>query len=224
MNPGNDIVKELEELNSPLAHMPRVMPFQLPGDYFTTFAQQLEDAISYEDEPELNLPKELPFALPEGYFEGLAASIMDKVQEAPAFGVIQPAAFEVPSGYFQQLPQQIMTVVRAAEIEATIQQKTTKVIPFVPRKVVQWAAAACLIAAIGLGGYKIMNQPQPLSAEKQLAQLNKDDIRNYVAHHLDEFDTEMLAESSPVLSANPEKSIHKLNKEDIQEYLDEGGI
>lgn len=222
MNPGNDIVKELEELASPLAMMQRVTPFQVPEDYFTTLTNQINASLIYEEEPVLELPREIPYEAPQGYFEGLAASIMEKVSEEPAFGSIEAPSFEVPAGYFERLPQQILTAAKAAAQPSTVEQKPTRVVSFMPRKALQWAAAACLIAAVGFGGYKMINPEQPsLSAERQLAQLDKDLIKSYVAQHIDEFDTEMLAEHSPILNSTPEKNIHKLNKADIKEYLDE---
>lgn len=228
MNPGNEIVKELEELASPLANMPRTTPFTVPEEYFNTLNEALKEALTYEEEPTLTLPKETPFALPQGYFEGFAASLIDKVAEAPAFGEIAGAGFEVPAGYFEGLPQQILQAAKAADsiTSAAPQQKQAKVISFFPQKAIRWAAAAGLILAIGLGGYKMIgNSPQrAVSTEIQLAQLDKAVISSYVQQHIDEFDTEMLAEASPVLNQPAEKNIDQLKQADISKYLDDEGI
>ena len=235
MNPGLAIVKELEELGSPLATMPRVMPFQVPENYFTNITHTIIEAIAYEQEPQLSLPKEMPFEVPQGYFENFAATVLDQVAEVPSFETIAPPAFDVPAGYFQSLPLQMLAAAKAADeaegtvAEATpaaaIQPKPARVISFMPRRMLQWAVAASLIVAASVDGYKMINNNEPhLSAETQLAQLDKSLIKSYVAQHIDEFDTEMLMEGSPVLNQNPEKSINKLDKSAIQEYLDQGGI
>ncbi len=226
MNPGIEIVKELEELASPLALMPRTTPFAVPEGYFTTLTYRVTELSQYSEEQVPHLPVAMPYALPEGYFEGFAATLMDKVAEVPDFGSIEPAKFEVPAGYFEVLPQQILAAVKAADTQASDAPKIKqpRVIGFFPQKAARWAAAAGLILAVGFGGYQIFNQPQPISAERQLAQLDKSVISSYVQQHLDEFDTEMLAEGSPVLTQSPEKNINKLNEAAIQNYLDTEGI
>jgi hypothetical protein len=223
MNPGNEIVNELIAMDSPLASIPRVAPFVVPDNYFNKLTAKISEAVGFEEEPVLTLPKENPFTLPQGYFKSFTTSLMDKVTEVPSFGSIEAPQQDIPAGYFEQFPVQVLTVVKSADAP---QQETTRVISLVPRKVLQWAAAAALVVAAGLGGYKMMNSNagEKLSAERQLAQLDKEVIGSYVQHHIDEFDTEMLAEGSPVLDMTPEKNIKKLNKKDINEYLDAEGI
>lgn len=227
MNPGNEIVKELEELASPLAAMPRTSPFAVPNGYFNELTAAMVAGSVYSNESVPDLPKEMPFTLPEGYFAGFSASLMDRIAEEPSFGIIEPAAFNVPSGYFEALPAQMLQAAKAADgisAQAPVKQQP-KVISFLPQKALRWAAAALLLLAVGFGGYKMMNdQPQRLSVEKQLAQLDEKVISSYVQQHLDEFDTEMLSEGSPVLLQSPEKNIKKLDETDIRNYLEDGDI
>jgi hypothetical protein len=63
-----NIQKELEGLNSPLASMPKLQPFAVPEGYFQSLAEDLYAAAAHDDA----LPEtELPFKAPEGYLENL---------------------------------------------------------------------------------------------------------------------------------------------------------
>jgi hypothetical protein len=63
-----NIRKELEGLNSPLAGMPKQTPFAVPEGYFDNLVAELHAAASEE----CILPKvEAPFQAPDGYLEAL---------------------------------------------------------------------------------------------------------------------------------------------------------
>ena len=254
MNPGTDIVKELQELQSPLANMPRVMPFHVPEDYFASFS--VASIISDED-PVLNLPKTMPFAVPEGYFSSFSvdkimqdedpvlnlpktnpfevprgyfktfeANILDIV-ETPVIGKVAAPSFEAPAGYFNGFADRMLAAAKASDtVTQTIvtDKNETKVIDFKPQwKSIRWAAAAMLVLSIGVGSYLKFNpsNTQHLSASRQLAMLDKSLISGYIQQHIDEFDTDLLAENSAVLNQSPEKNIDKLKDQDIQQYLDD---
>lgn len=227
MTPANDLLKELEELASPLADMPKANPYALPPGYFETFGQSLADSLKYEDEPALSLPKTLPYSLPAGYFESFSSNVMEVIAEDPSFGKIDAAEFQVPEGYFQKFPQEMLALAKGNDglTNIPVAEKKGNIISFFPQKAIRWAAAAGLILALGFGGYKMMApESKPLSTELQLAQLDKKVITGYVQQHLDEFDTEMLAEANPVLNKSAQENIDNLKDSDISKYLDEEGI
>ena len=254
MNPGTDIVKELQELESPLANMPRVMPFQVPEDYFVSFSVEsimsdedpvlnlpktvpfavpegyfssisLEKVMKDED-PVLNLPKTTPFEVPQGYFESFEANIFDIV-ETPVIGKVAAPSFEAPAGYFNGFADRMLAAAKASDTVAqtvVTGKKETKVIDFKPQwKSIRWAAAVMLVLSIGVGSFLKFSpsNKQNLSASRQLAMLDKNLISGYIQQHIDEFDTELLAENSAVLNQTPEKNLDKLKDKDIQQYLED---
>lgn len=230
MNAVTDIVKELEEMGSPLAKMPRVTPFNIPDNYFSSFTATIQTIVS-ESDPVLDLPKTNPYSLPENYFETFAAGMLDKVAE-PVFAKTATPVFDVPAGYFEDFSSKMLAIAKAADQTESVapsltEKKQTRTIAFRPQKALRWAAAAILVLGIGFGSYKVINENQgvdpELTAEKQLAMLDKSTINSYVQQHIDEFDLELLAESSSLGEEKSEKTIRHLNKKDIQQYLNEAG-
>jgi len=231
MNAATDIVKELEEMGSPLAKLPRVMPFNIPEGYFSSFPEMVQ-SIAHESDPVLDLPKTMPYTLPAGYFETFSTNIIDKVTE-PVFAKTAAPAFEVPAGYFEGFAQNMLATAKAADIQAAPQVaevQQPKTIAFRPQwKAMRWAAAAILLLGIGIGSYKMadFNAATPAnpaaSAERQLAMLDKKVISSYVKHNIDDFDMELLAETNVLNGVKTENELRGLNKQDIQQYLDELG-
>lgn len=232
MNAVTDIVKELEEMGSPLAKWSRAMPFDLPEGYFSSFPELVQKNIINEADPLLALSKEMPFALPEGYFESFSAGILDKVTE-PAFGKTAAPAFEVPAGYFEDFAGNMLAAAKAADSlasQAIAEEMKSKTIAFRPQwKAMRWAAAAVVLLGIGIGSYKMgdfntgSSVVPAVSAQKQLAMLDKKEISSYVQHNIDEFDMELLAEANVLNEVETKKDLRDLNKQDIEQYLDETG-
>lgn len=231
MKAVTDIVKELEEMGSPLANWSRATPFHLPEGYFASFPALVKNIVD-EADPALDLPKEIPFALPEGYFESFSASILEKVTE-PAFSKTAAPAFEIPAGYFENFAGNMLAVAKAADNPVSpviVEENTSKTIAFRPQwKAMRWAAAAVLLLGIGIGSYKmtdfntVSSAAPSVSAEKQLAMLDKNEISSYVQHNIDEFDMELLAEANVLNELEAKKDLRDLNKQDIEQYLDETG-
>lgn len=260
MNPGNDIVKELQELQSPLADMPRTMPFTVPEGYFASLS--VASIISDEDpvlnlpktmpfevpegyfsafsvtsiikeaetEPVLDLPKTTPFEVPQGYFEAFEANILNKV-ETPFFGKVASSFEAPPADYFNNFADRMLAAAKVSDIPAQIvaDKKESRVIEFKPNwKSIRWAAAAMLVLSIGVGSFMKFSgngtQIAPFSVSKQLAQLDKGLIRSYVEQHIDEFDTELLADNSSILNMSAEKNIDKMKDQDIKQYLEDGDL
>lgn len=215
METRNDILDELRSWGSPLADIPRTMPFEVPKDYFESFITQ---AVENIQEPGRDYPipvsKEMPYEVPQGYFENLPVQMLALAGEEPMLSLTKVLPFEVPEGYFEQLPEQILKATRQSE------KSKTKIIPLGGRieRSLRWAAAAILLLAIGIGTYRVLNPAVNFDPARELAQLPAGEIGTYVEQHIDEFDTEMLENS--VASAT---GIQSLSEEEIINYLDETG-
>ena len=226
MDAVNDIVKELQELGSPLANMPRVTPFVVPEGYFSSFSVT---HITQDKDPVLHLPKTMPFEVPQGYFDQLTQTIVARAEQ-PVFGKMQDHPFEAPAGYFDNFAGNMLAAAKAADAgamqqEAPAVQKETKVIDLRPQwKNLRWAAAAIAVIGIGISSYLAYNNTSGSagkgSAAHQLALLDKSIIDSYVQQNIDDFDAEMLTEHNIAFNESAEKSIHTLNKKDIIQYLD----
>jgi hypothetical protein len=75
MQKNNEILKELEQLQSSLAKMPRVMPYAVPENYFSSLPEQVL-AQALDSETSAVLPKAVPFEVPKGYFDSLPDQLL----------------------------------------------------------------------------------------------------------------------------------------------------
>jgi hypothetical protein len=215
METRNDILDELRSWQSPLADMPRTIPFAVPEGYFEGLDKQVMANISADIGSPIPVPKNMPYDVPQGYFENLPAQMLALAGEEPQLSLPKTMPFEVPQGYFESLPQHILE-------EARKTGKTTKVIPIpLGKKIgrsIRWAAAAVLLLTISIGSYRMLNPAITLNPEQKLAQLPENEISEYIVQNIDEFDMDLLENN--IASAN---SIQSLSDEDIIDYLDETG-
>lgn len=130
MTQKNNILQELQELNSNLAaHTPEPV-YQVPAGYFDSLAQSMltriraMEAASAGEEllilsPTVShLPKLVPYTVPQGYFEELISRLMKVIRASEAAtvreeighlspllsGLSKKMPFSVPQDYFDQLP------------------------------------------------------------------------------------------------------------------------
>lgn len=220
MKTGNEIYDELKGLNSPLAEMPRLMPYYVPQGYFSTLTNHIKDGVKATYVTEYSLPdanRQNPYTAPKGYFESfpdMMLAIAKEDEQLPSIPTATP--YDMPAGYFDTLPQQILQAAKQAD-------KPTKTIPLGKRiwSNVRWAAAAMLVAGLGFGSYKML-QPAPvaeMNVQEELAQLPTSTISDYVQQNIDDFETDMIA--SNLTSTN--FSSPQLSEEEIIQYLDETG-
>lgn len=210
MNKDNGILQELVEMGSPLAMLPRTMPYSVPEGYFT----QLTNIITGEDiEWDENSfapggSKMMPYHVPGGYFEQLTANL---VSAATAEGTALPkvAPFTIPAGYFDQLPAQLLNAAKATD--------TPKAAPvrYNLFRSVQWAAAAIFIMFIGIGAYITFFNQKTDSAEVLLAAVPNTDIHDYIIGDY-RLDVDRIAGSDGINNL-------QLDKKEIIEYLNETG-
>lgn len=228
MKQQNEITRELDEMGSILATMPRVMPYTVPDRYFAGLGTAIRKQMSYETDPVMNLPKQTPFAAPEGYFDSFPSEMLRMAQAADDQGFpAMKMPMEAPTGYFEQLPGQILAAVKQ-KTNPTPANTPTKVIPLkrvLSRRPLRYAAAAMLVIAAGLGLYRLtMTHPEPVM-KQQLAQIPEEDLRSYVLYHIDEFETEDLLPAVQLTSIDKESlnPASRLSDENIIQYLDETG-
>ncbi|MCB0700503.1 MAG: hypothetical protein H6551_05520 [Chitinophagales bacterium] len=80
MKATEDILLELQSMNSPLADMPRNMPYEVPEGYFDS----LPIAVLDHDNDNIRLKHDLPYTVPDNYFEELPSIILKNITQEPA--------------------------------------------------------------------------------------------------------------------------------------------
>lgn len=75
MKQKNDILQELKASGSSLGDLPRTMPYEVPGNYFT----QLHDTILPQAKLAENVSNNIVHDIPKGYFDQLPSQILNKV-------------------------------------------------------------------------------------------------------------------------------------------------
>jgi hypothetical protein len=216
MNTVNDITEELNNLDSPLARLSKVMPYSVPAGYFENLpGKTLKVAaglIEADSVPEW--PKTMTQSVPQGYFENLADNILSAVKAESIMGISsKKMPFNVPAGYFEALPAQMLHIAKRA---GGMKKETTR-IPLVRHnsfRQIRWAAAAVLLICIGFGGYETF-YIQPDNTEKMLASVPNNEIQDYLQHTY-------VFDVNRVVSNEDINNIEVDNK-DIIQYLNETG-
>jgi hypothetical protein len=226
-----EIIQKLETENPLVKEVFSKNIYQLPEGYF----ENLSEAINKRLQPdEIFLSEKIKttvFSTPEGYFENLSEAINKRVQPGEIFlsEKIKTPVFTAPEGYFDKLP-------------SLIQEKTTgkKKQIFLPewnlQPALRYAAVASVLLIIALSGWWLFqnreyNSPgvayenvnKPADINVLMAQLNNDDIRDYLAHHEHEdILIEAALNSKKEIHKEIEKTIpvHKREKEIIKEEIE----
>ncbi len=211
MKEVNDIVNELRELQSPLADMPRTMPYAVPEGYFALLEESIKTGISGATDYRLAIQdKATPYEVPERYFATLPQNILAAIHT----GSSREMPYAAPEGYFDQLPLQMLEAAKAdGNRKKTIQLGGTI------WKNIRWAAAAAIIIGIGFGSYKMLQPAEPVSTEAQLAKIPGSTINDYIQANIDDFDADMLATN--INSTTPTAA--QLPEDEIVNYLNETG-
>jgi hypothetical protein len=250
MKTHNDITHELDSMGSPLAGLPRTMPYGIPQHYFVQLAETMAAIAKAYNEPDaaLNLSKTNPFAIPDGYFNDLAAQIKAVVTEAELqLNIERSMPFDLPKGYFEELPIHIATLAAEKNIKEIARGNMPySVSPFYfqqlpaavllaaktkERKIISlnivWqqvrlAVAAVFLLGVGFGTmHYYLQQQRPIqNTEVALARVPQNTISDYVQLNIDDFDQEMIYSS---IGAGMPIQPDQLTKDEITQYLDETG-
>ncbi len=183
---NNNILQELNELNSSLGSQAIAHPYQVPGGYFEGFAEAMLvrikalEAGSVTEELSIlapgmtGLPKTMPYTVPAGYFEHLEGALlaMVRAEASPAeelaglspllSGLKKQNPFSVPAGYFDQAPA-IPQV-----------KKEAVVVSFTKSSWFRYAAAAVVTGIILLAGMLYFNRTKPATADQVIAKTTKE--------------------------------------------------
>jgi hypothetical protein len=205
--------------------------FSVPENYFEKLPFEIIQKIEEKNPLTKQVFSKNVFQLPEGYFDNLSEAINKKVVPDEIFlsEKLKTTVFNTPENYFDELPLRIQ--------EKTSGKKKQIFLPeWNLQPALRYAAVACLLLIIALSGWwlfqnKEYNTPgvayenvtKPVDINVFMAQLNKDDIRDYLGHHEHE---DLLMEAA----LNSKKEIHKeiektipvnkLEKEIIKEEIE----
>ncbi|RYD55620.1 MAG: hypothetical protein EOP56_14980 [Sphingobacteriales bacterium] len=216
----NDIIKELEEMDSPLAGMSRVMPYMVPEGYFNSLNNDITGRIFQPSAALLIERTNTPFDVPQGYFQMLPEQLLNAAKASDALADMPKAMpFATPAGYFEGLPQQLRQAAKQAD-EITVERKTKTILLGKVGKTLRWAAAAVLLLGISVGSYKMLTPAvDTVSTETALASVPNNVLNDYVDQNFTDMDPEV-RDMQAVANIN---GLDKVNAEEIEYYLNETG-
>ncbi len=156
MTRKENILQELNELNSTLATITSQNPYTVPVGYFDGLAARIlnrikaiEAANAVEElgylSPALSgISKQIPFSVPEGYFEGLAEKAMQSISESSDYqtaneemetlspllnGLKKEMPYSVPQGYFDGLAGKALQAVNKSNDYQTAKEELATLSP-----------------------------------------------------------------------------------------------
>lgn len=244
MNRQTDIANELMQI-APGINWPADVPFEVPAGYF----EQLPAAILLQVQlTDLRTAPEQTPSVPNGYFEDLPLAILQRIKAeeaqqtvdtdtarlipsseetqqtaypiqselaslSPFLAAIPKAVpFTIPDGYFENLQ---VNVTRPANPLKVVQRQRAAAW-------IKWTVAACLTAFVGSTAILFVanNNNHHNNIEKQLEDLNDQDIVNYLQTHTDSFDNDAFFATSMETTTPVQKQLNESVPLDaIEKYL-----
>lgn len=241
MATNNNILQELQELESGLAGLSQASTYTVPHGYFDTLAETIllrinaMDATSSKEEAELlapvfkHVPEKSPYTVDTAYFanneqslllavKGLSQSPAEELESlSPLLSSLKKEnPYSVPDNFFSQVT-----------IPSSVETATeTKVIAMSSRKWFRYAAAAVVTAFVVVSGFLIFTKKQTIDpSEKSFAWVKKnmnkvstDEITNFI---------ELADETAPVVAVNSETTsdvkelMKNVSDKDIQDFLND---
>jgi hypothetical protein len=233
MTQRDNILQELNELNSQLAGRHPENIFTVPAGYFEELTAKVLnriralEAVNAADElahlsPVLSkLSKQMPYTVPGGYFEELTESVMQSVSGSsesisaseetaalsPLLGSLKKEMpYQVPQGYFDNL---------SAGMASKEDRPAAKVVSLSSRKWFSYAAAAVVTGAIVIAGFFLLNNSgetkeggkvfaKVTKDVKKLSDMQKDDLIDFLNAGMSG------TETAQVNSDNKSKEIQQL--------------
>lgn len=218
-----DHIAELSNISKLLAENPVPVPYTIPPDYFHHLSSNILlrikalDALTPAEEtatlsPLLNsLSKQMPFTLPEAYFRDLVPSLAAGSNDAETASPLllslrNEPTYQLPPDYFDQLPNKILEKVSPAP------QAKVVTIGF-GRKLVRYAAAACVAAIIAVSGWLLWNRQQPATAPAAGALAAVKEVSSKELQDFIDQNTVVLPDNSATVASN------EIKAEDIKTML-----
>lgn len=238
MSQRDNILNELNELQSSLPAVATAVAYLAPAGYFDSLPEQimgrirvLEAETAHEElvllSPLLSgLKKQTPYSVPADYFAMLENGLANIAQQesnpsarqepeqlSPLLGSLQKQMpYSVPAGYFDNLE------IPAVPAEARVVSMATR-----SRRWIRYAAAAVVTAFIALGGFYYFNRNEHTDPAEKSYTWVKENMSNVSTDALDEFVT--IAENETSVIASERNEVRELIKNipdaEIQEFLND---
>ena len=182
----DNILQELNELNSSLVNLGTEHVYAVPAGYFDGLAERvlnLIKAMNAETAVEelgylspllKDISKKMPYSVPADYFEGLDHALLNSFRNtnqtakeeletlSPLLsGLKKEMPYSVPQGYFENLGK-------------PVSKPEVKVISIVHRKWFRYAAAAVITGVIIMAGFLIFNDNNKEPGGKVMAKFTRD--------------------------------------------------
>lgn len=225
MNKQTYIANELKQI-APDVNWPAEAPFTVPAGYFEQLPAAILLHIQLEDLRSGTPAVQQHPTIPAGYFDGLSQTIMQRIKAdeattpqaelaslSPFLAAIpRQVPFTVPEGYFESL--QVNHLLPAPPLRVAHRTNASTWI--------KWTVAACLTAFVGSSAILFITSGNGhYKVEKQLEDLNDQDIVQYLQTHTDPFDNDAIFASAVSVEATPvQKQLNEaVPLEAIEKYL-----
>ena len=237
MTQRDNILQELNELQSSLVKATPLAPYHLPAGYFENLAEKVLDrirALEAGDAAEelaflspllSSIPRQNIYTVPANFFNELQETIPGLTKEntpaeeiqsiSPLLGGLKKEMpYSVPSGYFETITPAI--------------QPRAKLVPITRQKWFRYAVAATIVGIIATAGLLIFNRStstdpnnQSLAwVEKNLKKVSTDDINTFV-EMTDAQSSSSIVKTDMKESDEVKEMVKDISDKDIQNFLDE---
>ena len=242
MTNRNDILNELNGLESVLANINPENIYAIPAGYFDGLANQVLNRVKALEastakaeleilSPVLNAAKENPFKVPVGYFENLSERMMQGILERADYqtsdeeietlspllsSIRKKSPYSVPVGYFENL-------------NTKVERKEAKIISFSSRKWYRMAVAASIIGVIAIGALLFISQKSIDPTKNPQAWVKKNVSKKVSQEKVDEFvslakggeNFNETNDSDAVKSEEIKEMMKDVSEKELQDFLNE---
>jgi hypothetical protein len=249
MTNKENILQELNELNSPLAAVILKNVYTVPAGYFEGLAAQVLNRIKAMEaknakeelghlSPSLRkISGQMPYAVPAGYFEGLAENMMQLLREKngnlqkESFGQTAKEELETLSPLLNGLKKTMPYSVPEGyfhNLSETRHKPAARIVSITHRSWFRYAAAAVMTGVIILAGFIYINSrksvdpvAQPYAwVKKSIQKVNNADIDAFVTLADEELTNQAVAATSPVKPEEIKELMKDVSDKEIQDFLD----
>jgi hypothetical protein len=241
MTQRDNILQELNELNSQLANTQPQNVYTVPAGYFEGLTDRVlahinaMGASSPLEEPGylspvLNkLSKEMPYSVPAGYFETLEKNLLRSIHESNRYQTPKEE-LETISPFLGSLKKQTPYTVPQEYFETLVHDKpAAKVVSFTGRKWFRYAAAAVVTGFIALAGLLYFNSrnhfdpvDQPYAwIKKSIKKVDTKDIDAFVKLAEEELPNQKDVVVTPVNAEEIKELMKDVSDKEIQDFLNE---
>jgi hypothetical protein len=238
MSQSNNILQELNDLQSTLADQAVQNVYTVPGGYFENLAEQVLNRIRANDagavseelgylSPVVNgISKQMPYSVPAGYFEGLEEKMLENVRISgkdlsakdeletlsPLLSSLnKQTPYAVPDGYFEQLHT----------------KPAAKVVSISARKLFRYAAAAVVTGFIVMAGFLIFNGSQDKAGrvlvrlERDVKKMNETEKDNLIEFIDAGFDGKETVQVTPGKTNEIKELLQGISDEELKDFSEQ---